>query len=77
MPSHQDRREPLPESYQFGDAGPKLPHHVTLSKSAFHVVLELWEKDYLARYPWTSLSYSSTPQVTLCLNDTVFHRGDY
>lgn len=29
MPSHQDRREPLPKGYQFGDAGRRMmnEHH--------------------------------------------------
>lgn len=43
MPSHQDRREPLPKGYQFGDAG----------KPAIRIrFLKQWD---LATDPWNAI----------------------
>lgn len=51
MPSHQDRREPLPADYQFGDSRPKedakeRERKIALVKGLMDSAIKAMEVDY-------------------------------
>jgi hypothetical protein len=70
--SHQNRREPLPPDYQFGDAKPKIQkENVVLTRSAFWALHSLLEEKRQQSY-----RYFEPPTVPhpfkICLGDMTF-----
>jgi hypothetical protein len=71
MPSHQDRREPLPPDYQYGDAAPKTARLVTLTKPAFRILHRMIEKERYYSFRYFTVDPKPYP-VKICIGDMTF-----
>lgn len=75
MPSHQQRREPLPVTYQFGDMRPRVEKRVVVTRSVFSYLIGL----HLREWNSHTLYSLDCPQgyiMALSVCDMTFVRGD-
>jgi hypothetical protein len=75
MPSHQQRREPLPATYQFGDMRPRVEKRVVVTQAVFSYLIGLHLREWNNRALY-SVDCPTGYIISLDVCDMTFVRGD-